>query len=195
MSIEFEATFVDVDIDEVRVKLEKLGAKLIQPERLMRRVIFWPPKQDELGWMRVRDEGHKITLSYKRFLGYQKEKVDISDQEEICLEINDFEQGVKLLEMTGAKKKAYQETKREEWLYLNSEICLDTWPGLEPFIEIEAQDEALVKKISQDLDLDYSQALFGPVHVVYEKKLGISADEINNHTPEITFDNPPQKKI
>jgi adenylate cyclase, class 2 len=197
MKVEFEATFIDIDVDEVRNILKSLKAKLIKPETLMRRVTFFPPHNDEHGWMRVRDEGDKITLSYKRFLGQKKAKTDIkmSDQQEICLRIDNFDEGVNLLKSLGAKQKSYQETKREEWHYENLEITIDTWPGLEPFVEVEGQNETEVKKFAKKMGFDYSQAIYGPVTLIYEKKLGIPQDIINNHTPLITFEKPPKSHI
>ena len=37
---EIEATFINIDKDQLRAKLKELGAKLLQPETLMRRTIF-----------------------------------------------------------------------------------------------------------------------------------------------------------
>lgn len=187
MNIEFEATFIDVDVDSIRRKLKKLGAKRLRPETLMRRWVFEPPKAIAGGWARVRDEGDKITMSLKQVTGNR-----IEDQKEICLVINDFDLGVRLFESLGAKKKAYQETKRELWLYKDVEITIDTWPGLEPFVEIEGKGEKAVRQISADLGLDYGNALFGSVDLIYRMKLGIPSDWINNKTPEITFANPPK---
>jgi adenylate cyclase, class 2 len=188
MDVEFEATFIDVDVDLIRKRLKKLGAKRLKPETLMRRIVFVPPKTIKGGWMRVRDEGDKITLSLKQVTGKRME-----DQKEICLVIHDFDSGVRLLEAVGAKRKAYQETKRELWICKNVEITIDTWPGLEPFIEVEGKSEKAVKTVVSDLNLDYKDALFGAVDLVYEKKLGIPPDWINQKTPEITFANPPKR--
>lgn len=194
MKTEFEATFADINVSEVREKLQKLGANLVRPEALMRRVNFYPPVDDSTGWMRVRDEGDRITLSYKRFLGYKKGNDEMNNQQEIFLEINDFDQGVQLLEVCGARKKSYQETKREDWEYKGLEISIDTWPGLDPFVELEGDDEQTVKQVAEELGFDYTEAIFGPVGLIYEKKLGITAQVINNETPEITFENPPKQQ-
>jgi len=68
METEIEAKFLDVDLTELRAKLEKIGATLEHPERPMRRKTY----DDKLaslrkigGWVRLRDEGDKTTLSYK----------------------------------------------------------------------------------------------------------------------------------
>jgi adenylate cyclase class 2 len=188
MKIEFEATFIDLDIDTIREKLKVLGAKLLKPETLMKRIVFTPPQTMPGAWLRVRDEGDKITLSLKQVTG---EKIE--DQTELCLTIDNFDQGVSLLESLGCVRKSYQETKREEWHLDGVEITIDTWPGLEPFVEIEGKNESAVRQTTEKLDLNYNEALFGSVDIIYEKKLGIPPDVINNRTFEITFANPPQK--
>ena len=188
MNTEYEATFIDVDINKIRQKLQQLNAKLIHPERLMKRVIFDPQQKAEHCWMRVRDEGDKITLSIKQITGNK-----IEDQKEVELIIDNFDEGVKFLHAIGAEKKSYQETKRESWEYLNVKIEIDTWPGLEPYIEIEGESEGDVKKVVNDLELDFSEAIFSSADYIYNKKLGIPIDIINNQTSEITFKNPPKK--
>jgi adenylate cyclase class 2 len=187
MDIEFEATFIDLDVDLIREKLKALNAKLLKPETLMKRIVFMPPRTIPGAWLRVRDEGDKITLSLKQITGAK-----IEDQKELCLTIDDFDQGVSLLESLGCVRKSYQETKREAWSFDGVEITIDTWPGLEPFIEIEGKEESSVRAVAEKLQLDYDQALFGSVDIIYDKKLGIPPEVINNQTPEITFANPPR---
>ncbi len=41
MQTEYEATFIDVDKDEVREKLKQVGAVLVKPEVLMKRYVFY----------------------------------------------------------------------------------------------------------------------------------------------------------
>lgn len=69
MQTEIEAKWLNIDIDLMRNKLEKNGAQLVHPERQMRRCTFdFPDKKlhQVNGWVRVRDEGDKVTLSYKQ---------------------------------------------------------------------------------------------------------------------------------
>lgn len=188
MDIEFEATFAGIDVDKIREKLRDANATLTKPETLMRRVVFRPPCHIEGGWLRVRDEGNRITMSIKQVLG-----TEIDQQRETELVIDDFDSGVKFLESIGAEKKSYQETKRESWELEGAEIEIDTWPGLNPFVEIEAGSEKEVKRIAEALGFDYSQAIFGAADLIYDMELGIPPDVINNRTPKITFQNPPKK--
>ncbi|MCX6762561.1 MAG: hypothetical protein NT093_02140 [Candidatus Moranbacteria bacterium] len=66
MQIEYEATFENIDKEEMRERLKKAGAKLVRSEFLQKRTTFNIPgkKYENIGaWARVRDEGDKITLS------------------------------------------------------------------------------------------------------------------------------------
>lgn len=184
MQIEYEATFLEIDKDKVRAQLKKAGAELVKPEVLMKRYNFTLPKNNEIAgsWVRVRDEGGKITMSVKMMCG---EKIE--DQKEICLTVDDMKQAVDFLRTLGCRQKSYQETKRETWELDGVQITLDTWPFLEPFAEVEGQSEEEVKSVSEKIGFDYAQAKFCAVGRLYHEKYKISQDIINNHTPEITF--------
>lgn len=184
MEIEYEATFININKDEFREKLEKIGAKLLKPEFLQKRVVFNLPKGHEIegGWLRVRDEGDKITMSLKVVDGNK-----IENQKEICLKVDSFEKAEELLISLGCAKKAYQESKRELWKLDDVEVTIDEWPFLEPYLEIEGKSEEEVKDIAKKLGLDYSQALFCAVDAIYSKKYNLPEDVINNKIPEIIF--------
>ena len=186
MEIEYEATFPNINKDEIRKRLEKAGAILIRPEYLQKRVPFHLPKEKRSKgkFVRVRDEGDKITLSLKVFDGEEK----IEDQKEICLVVNNFNDAVNLLEQIGCERKSYQESKRELWKLDGVEIMIDEWPFLEPFVEVEGKSEEEVRKVSEKIGFDYSKALFCPVTKLYQKKYGITTDEVNMKTPRIVFD-------
>ncbi len=191
MEIEYEATFENVDKGQMRVKLKKAGAKLIRPEFLQKRENYFPI-DDKKGWIRVRDEGDKVTMSYKRLVN--REKID--GQKEICLEVHDYDQAKKFIESLGCKWKNFQESKREIWELDGVEVCIDGWPFLEPFVEIEGKNEEEVKKVCDKLGFDYGQAKFCAVGDLYGEKYGIPVWEVNNHTPKITFEmkNPFKKR-
>lgn len=60
MSTEIEAKFININKEEIRKKLNSIGAVLTKPERLMRRKTFDFKNIElpagEFKWMRVRDE-------------------------------------------------------------------------------------------------------------------------------------------
>lgn len=183
MDIEHEATFLNVDKKDIRKRLKNARAKLIKPEFFQKRVVFNTPKRiSKYCWLRVRDEKDKITMSFKKIDGDK-----IENQKEINLVIDNFEKGVEFLESIGCFKKAYQETKRELWKLNRVEICINEWPFLEPFVEIEGQSEKKVKAVAKKLGFDYSKAWFCAVGLLYSKKYNIPCDIIDNKTPKITF--------
>jgi len=187
MKIEYEATFIDINKDEIRARLKAAGAELIKPEFLMKRVVFELPTGHEIngGWLRVRDEGDKITMSLKVVDGDK-----IENQKEIQLKIDNFEEGITFLESLGAKQKAFQESRRELWALDEAEVTIDEWPYLEPYVEVEGQSEEIVKSVSAKLGFDYSQALFCAADTLYNKKYGVPNNIINHDTPLITFAGP-----
>ncbi len=188
MQTEYEATFINIDKDEVREKLKSVGAVLVKPEGLMKRYTFNLPEGVDLKdrFVRVRDEGDKITLSFK-IVGEHGMK-NIEDQKEICFKIDNFDKGIEFLKELGCKEKAFQESKREIWKICETEICIDEWPFLEPFVEIEGPSEQEVKDVSQKLGFNYSQAMFCAVGTIYAKKYGVNESFINNRIPRIDFE-------
>src|SRR3989344_4191930 len=185
METELEAKFLDIDKEALRNKLKEIGAKLIYPERLMKRNVFDYPDErleKEGAWVRVRDEGdNKITLSYKRLVDRT-----LQGTKEITLDVNSFDTMTSFLLAIGLKQDAYQETKREKWELNGSEITIDTWPWIQSFIEIESPTEDKLKKISGDLGFDWSQAMHGSVETAYQRYYDVTEQEIDGWE-SITF--------
>lgn len=185
MNIEYEATFPDVDKREVRARLLAVGATLVKPEFFQKRVVFNMPKGHEIpgGWVRVRDEGDRITMSLKVVDGER-----IENQKETCLKIDGFDEGVDFLLSIGCERKSYQETKRELWMLDGTEVTLDEWPFLRPFVEVEGRSEESVKMVAEKLGFDYTQALFGAVDILYIRQYPYLTFDRINQAPRIVFD-------
>ncbi len=186
MKTEYEATYTNINKEEVRNRLRSAGAKLIKKEFLQKRCTFELPSGHEVphGYLRVRDEQDKITMSLK----VVTENGTIEQQQEIELTVSNFQDACHLLEKIGCEKKAYQESKRELWVLNNLQITIDEWPFLEPFIEIEGESEDEVKSVSEKLGFDYEKAFFGTVTGLYVGKYSITEDRVNNQTPLILFE-------
>ena len=184
MHTEIEAKFINIDLVDFRLKLRGLDATLISPERLMKRKNF-DFKDSSLGnknaWVRVRDEGDKVTLSYK-----QLNDRTLHGTKEINVVVDNFEITCTFLETIGLERKTYQETRRESWLLNDVEIEIDTWPWVPSFIELEAKTELDLKHVATSLGLDLADALHGSVEVVYQKYFHATEDEIDN-LEQITF--------
>ena len=191
MKTEFEVVFMAIDKDEIIEKIKKLWWVCTKKNTLMKRVIFEVSNNKKCSYLRVRDEWEwKITCTYKQ----QKEwDLDIHSIQELETEIKDFDVMVNIFRKLWFKEKSYQETYREIWEVNNEiEFMLDLWPWLKPYIEIEGENEEIVKKYSKLLEFDYSEWVFGTSFQIYEKELGLSYEFVNN-LKEITFDNIPGK--
>lgn len=190
MNSEIEAKFVDINHDDIRVKLTKLGAILEQPSRLMRRVVIHTPdmvKKD--AFVRIRDEGYRTTITYKQF---DADSVDGAKEHEI--QVSSFDESINIFSKAGLQYDTFQESRRENWRIGDVEIMLDEWPWLNPYIEIEAPSENSVKELAEKLDLDWGDAVFGGVANIYRHQYPHIGKEGNNiinqkwHT--IKFDDP-----
>jgi len=138
-SQEFETKVLDIDVAEITRKLLELGAKKYS-EVLMKRWVFdIDPSKDE--WLRLRDDGQKITLTYKCKSGF-----GIDQTEEIEVEIGDFQKTAEILSRLNFKGKYYQENKRIAFRLGDIEFTIDSWPKIPPYLEVESSDEEKVKE-------------------------------------------------
>ncbi len=187
MQEEIEVKFANVDHDSVRDKLTALGATCVQPMRQMTRQTFDIPgaANFEASFVRVRDEGDKVTMTYKEFTS----KKDVIETE---LVVDSFERACDFCSRVGLIKKALQESKRETWRYGDCEIVLDEWPWLVPYIEIEGPSFAALERVSVKLGFDFKDGIYGDVTDVYRVQYPHLPDPAQiGILPEIRFGAPP----
>lgn len=184
MKTEIEAKFSDVDPVSLRTKLASAGGHLERSETLMRRKNFdFPDKRLALqqnGWVRVRDEGGKVTMSYK-----QMENAGLHGTKELSVAASDFVSTCDILLAIGLVPKAYHETKRETWKLGGVEVTIDMWPWVPPCVELEGPDERSVHAAATTLGFDWDAALHGPAHLLYQKYYDVTEPEISYG--ELTF--------
>lgn len=190
MKPEIEAKFLNVNHAELRKKLKSAGGVCEKPMRLMRRVVMdFPDERLHLknkGWLRVRDEGDQITFTYKE----QRER-NAMGVREIETTAGDFNTTVELFKSIGLQVYSFQESKRETWYLDGTEVVLDTWPWIKPYIEIEGPSEAAIKSTAEKLGFDWSDAVFGGTTAVYRSEYPkIIEGETITELPDVKFDAP-----
>jgi len=159
--------------------------------RLMRRAIIdYADRRLQVGmpnsYIRVRDEGDKVTLTYKQFA-----ELSIDGAKEIEIMTSSFEDTVKIFTQVGLEVVSLQESKRETWKSGACEVVLDEWPWLDPYIEIEATTESEVKDVAQRLGLNWILAKFGDVMVAYRDQYPyLNEAQTVGKVPEVLFDAP-----
>jgi predicted adenylyl cyclase CyaB len=161
MPKEYEYNFIDYDKQKIIDTLGENNGKQ-QGKYLFRVQIFNHPLNIKNTYIRIRDEGHRITLTYK----YNLDKEFVEENEII---IDNFDEGCKIFIDLGCKKKYYYEKIREIWNINNVEICFDTTPGKPEIMEIEADTkknllktlELFELKIPKTQNLSQYKELFG----------------------------------
>jgi adenylate cyclase class 2 len=186
METEFEAKFYPVNKDRIRSKLKEVGAELIQDERLMPMYIFG--KEDNGGmkvdYLRLRDEGEKKFLAAKI---HAQEGGKLTDQKEMQIEVADIDSMRDLLELGGLKLTNYCEKKREIWELDGVEVLIDTWPELEPYVEIEPNSVDSVKTAAEKLGFNWEDKLVISVTEIYANLKNVSFEKALEHTRRWTF--------
>ncbi len=175
MQTEIEVKFVNVDIDDIRRRLAAAGATLKHPLRLMRRVIIEQPEhRAEHSFIRVRDEGDKTTLTFKRRKTLDMAK-DAHNTQELEVVVSSFDDTVEIFTEAGWPPISYQESKRETWQLDSAEVVIDVWPWVNPYIEIEAATEEAVKAAADTLGFAWEDAFYGRIEHVYRLQYDIDA--------------------
>ncbi len=190
MQTEIEAKFLDIDHTQMRQKLKKIGAMCQQPMITMKRVnLDFADKalENKGGWLRIRDNGNKITLTYK-----QLESWSLHGVKEIETTVGDYVAAEQIMNAIGLVTKAYQITRRETWEYNGCEVVLDEWPWIKPLLEIEGPSENDVKELAAMLGLTWKDALFGSVEPAYMAEFNITEKEFYE-LKDINFDIKPPK--
>lgn len=188
---EFEAKFLHIDHDDIREKLRARGADCSVPLRVMRRAIIdYPDRRLQSGdpnaYVRIRDEGDRVTLTYKQF-----SSLTIDGAQEIVTDVSSFEDTIELFTSIGLEVASLQESKRETWMLGDCEIVLDEWPWLDPYIEIEASSESKIRSVASQLGLAWEAAVFGDVMVAYRDQYPHLTDEQTiGLLPEVLFGTP-----
>lgn len=153
---EIEVKFLGIDSDLIIQKLEKLGANKIF-SKLYRRKVFdhvdWRLDKDN-SWLRLRDEGEKITLAFKKRINPGSNGCNDQGMEEREIEVSDFEKTADILLSVGLIEKHYVENKRIRYVLDDIEFDIDFYPQLEPYLEIEAPSWDKVDEAIKLLELN-----------------------------------------
>lgn len=183
MQTEIEATFLDISHDALRSRLQAAGGVCEQPLHLMRRAVYDYADlrlDKQAAWIRVRQEADRVTMAFK-----QRQAESIDGMQEIEFEASSYNKACTFLGAIGLVPKALQESKREVWRLGECQIMLDEWPWIPPYVELEADSEAIVRGAAARLEFEYDQAIFDSTDAIYQKYFDVTRTEIS--TVPITF--------
>jgi len=185
--LEHEVKFLQINPEEIQEKLKAIGANKVGDFFYRRRVFDYPDwRLDKAAsWLRLRDEGDKVMLSFKQRLGADAHDGTTQDEgmKEIEVEVSDFNKTADLIFHLGFIEKHYAENKRTRWKKGNVEFDIDTWPELEPYLEIEAPSYEEIDQAIVELGLNAKEKKIFTTNQVYALKGITVADHVR-----ITFD-------
>lgn len=167
---EYEIKVLNVDTNKLREKLLSLDFTEV-PRFIFKRRVY---DLSDGGWIRLRTNGTKTTLTYKK-----SHSDSIDGVEEIETEVSDFESTNSILEKAGIIPKNYQENYRTEFSNGEIEVTIDEWPKVDPYVEIEGSSVEVVKKYLSDLGLGSHDTTSKPTSYIYELA-GINLNEITD---------------
>ncbi len=160
---EIEIKFLGIDIPTIEKKLLDIGAVKVGEYFYKRRHFDYPgePLDKNGEWIRVRDEGEKITMAHKKFLNYDRNVAVAKDVVvvEREVEVGDFDKACELLYAIGFIEKNYQENKRIRYVKGEIEYDIDIWPRIPPYLEIEGPELEMVQNAAIELGFDLSKAI------------------------------------
>jgi predicted adenylyl cyclase CyaB len=158
MAIEYEYYFFDFSKKDIIKKIKSLKGKC-KGTFLFRVQVFIHPLEKPGTYIRVRDEGHRITMTYK----YKSPESKFDEENEII--INNFDEAVTILLGIGCKKKYYYEKIREIWTVKNTEIVFDSNPGIDDRMEIESKTKSELMEMVKYFEVKPSEIKDRYIHL------------------------------
>lgn len=162
MKTEYEVRFLEIDVDKILEKLKEVGAKEIGDWKQIRKTYDLIHPQPN-SWIRLRTNGEATTLTVKEI---GTAKIDGTKEAEIV--VDNFDETDLILTKIGLQARNYQENNRHQFRYKGAEIDIDTWPLLPTYLEIEGENEEMIKEVCKDLELDYAKSTTMDVTDIYK---------------------------
>lgn len=183
---ELEVKFFPIITEDMRKKLARAGATLKTAKRFMRRCIFNEQANPGIRctYIRVRDEGNKVTLSAKLHASGK----DISGQKEYETIVSDFDTTCQILLNAGLEQSGYQENERETWRMPDGTLVeLESWPELPSHLEIEGQSVEALQKTAVALGLQWDDYIVDSSDYLYSLHFGISREAALQKATHLAF--------
>lgn len=172
MAIEYEVRTLDISVNDILLKLKKLGAEKTGVFHQKRYVYDFVPIQKGR-WIRLRSNGECTTLTIK-----EVKSLRIDGTSELEIVVSDFEETNRILEKLGYLPRTYQENFRIEYLLNGIKFDIDIWPKIPPYMEIEGESEQAVLGAISMLGMSYEEFTTRDVDSIYNDVYGISLDKI-----------------
>jgi adenylate cyclase, class 2 len=153
LTIEYEARVLEIDPEQMKQKIVSCGGKSVR-ESLMQRYVYSIDKQDLNRFIRLRDTGFEVTLTYKEI---KHDGIDGTEETELV--VDDFDKTDEFLGRLGYQEKWYQENFRSSFQLEGARLEIDRWPMIPPYLEMEADSYEEVIRIAALLGFQEDQLI------------------------------------
>lgn len=172
MSIEHEGKILEINISDVLLKFKNNQFEF-KGAYFQRRYVydFNPAKKGK--WIRLRTNGDISTLTIKEIFDD-----DISGTKEMEIIVSNFEKTNIIMNQLGYFPRSYQESYRIEYIHQTTTFCIDFWPQIAPYLEIEASTKPNVIHCFEKLGFIASDIYTKNVKCVYSELYNINLDTI-----------------
>jgi adenylate cyclase class 2 len=163
--LEIERKILNINLEEITQKLINLGASKNFSSKINTFYFDYPDlrfkNQDQL--LRVRQIGEKVEVCFK-FDRSNKGNTRTYKEKEFLSDANQLDDIIDFFTSLGFVQSFFFEKHRTEYIVNNTEIDgtyiqqakfeLDTYPHLDPFLEIESDSSQTIDLLVQKLDLE-----------------------------------------
>ena len=169
---EVELKFLDIDVKEIKQKLESLGAELkydtiIESYPFLRK--GFSRSDSSLKGLRVRKINNDVIITYKG------PKIDskMTVREEIEIRVDSYERALLLIERLGFERGEVFRKHRFHYEFGEVHFEIDTLDNVLSYLEIETKSEDKMKEICLKLDLDISKGKKGTIVEILPEKFDV----------------------
>ncbi len=156
---EIEVKYLNIDKEKLEKQLADIGAEKIE-DIFLRHISFDYPDyrlDKDNSWIRLRDEGKKIVLAFKKRLGVTSQDGSTNDEgmEEIEVVVDSYEETKLFLGKVGfIEKHGEAQKERSKWKKGTVSFDIDTVAMIPTYLEIEAESWEDIDSVAQELGLD-----------------------------------------
>lgn len=142
-------------------------------------------------WIRLRKTGDETTITVKRIVN-SKGEYELDSVNELEIIVPSIAEGKQLLEDLGYFFARHQTKMRIAYDYKNTEIVIDKWPKLKPYVEVEGPTKEEIDEVVLLLGYKNKDAIVINTDDVYGQ---VGIDIYDKQYSDLTFDENEQKEV
>ena len=123
-------------------------------------------------WVRLRETNGKTTITIKHILNEKLQAEYGTKMQPVLeteMEVPSIESGNAILEQLGFSFRNYQEKKRATYVLDDTEVDIDSWPLIPPYLEVEGESDEQIDRIVRKLELSDKEIVSCNTAEVYKK--------------------------